>query len=221
LELQGAAEGVPMSQEKKPTQLDELKRKILDNRFMAVMILVGIMVVSLAAFTNAVSDIGDFFQSIFASKTPTATTVPVQYYAVFGLQFPEGAWRENETYSYSLELRECAEDNFTGSVVTFTVQRGLADRPFYLLRDGVFDRPDRNDARPANASPLYPSYAVIIIPKSAPEAAQQVVSACKAYINIQGAPQLALQPSGLEPILVLEDFNPDVFPDAGIDAVPK
>jgi hypothetical protein len=208
-----------MTNEKKPTRLDELKNWILNNRYLAIIILIGVVIISLASFTNALRDIWDFAKSVFTPPTPTpmATTVPVVYYALFGLQFPEGAWKEGATYRYSLEVRECEKDNFTGDLVTFTVQTGSADLPFYLLKDGVYDTPDRNSARPAKASPIQKSYAAVIIPKSSAEEAQRVAKTCQAFINLESGPQLALEPFGLGPVILLKNLDPAMFKEAEIE----
>ena len=199
-----------MPDQDKPDLVDAFKKSLKRNRLLATLVIVGVVVIALASFTNALQDLIGFFEDIVTPKTPT--TIPPVYYATFGNQFPEGAWKEGETYSYSLELRECGKDNFTGEVVTFQVQSGSADVPFYLLKDGIFDQADRNSARRVNASPTQPSYSVIVIPKASVEEAQQVLKTCKAYLNLTGGPALALEPFSQGPLLDIREIDMGKFP---------
>jgi len=139
-------------------------------------------------------------------RTPTLTTQPPTneppsvYYAAFGLEFVEGAWKDHRTYTFHLELAQCGADNFLGNTIPFDVSTGLADVPFYLLKDGVYDHPDRNIARPAHASSSQRSSAMVIVTRSTASQAQQILNECTAFISINNGALLSLDPYNEGPI---------------------
>lgn len=130
---------------------------------------------------------------------PLANLIPPFYYATFGLEFPEGAWIEGETYTYSLEVQECGQDNFEGQTIGFTVS-GFAGGSFFLLKDGLFDQPDRNMAEEAQASALQDSYAMIIFSKDTIEEAQRILDSCRAFLIVNNGPLVPLEPYYQGPI---------------------
>lgn len=136
--------------------------------------------------------------------TPTSS-VPTVYYAAFGLGFSEGAWQEGQTYDYFLELKSCDTDNFTGSPFKFGVDTA-SNVPFYLLKDGLYDHPDRNVARPTHASSSQKSYAIVILPKALLSEAEQALQRCTAFISINDGPRMLLEPLSQGPI---PGFGPD------------
>jgi hypothetical protein len=198
----------PPADDKKPTRVEQIITRLKNHPVIAVLVVIVIVVMGLAAFTNALTDIGDFIRAYFPNNASCQTSDSSFCYAAFGIQFPEGAWKEGATYGYSLEVRECEKDNFSGDMVTFTVQKGAMDAPFYLLKDGVFDTADRNAARPANASPTQKSYAVVLIPRSTADEVKKAQTTCKAFINFPKGPTLALDPSGQGLILSQAAFDP-------------
>jgi len=138
----------------------------------------------------------------YGTPTPQPPTnePPSVYYAAFGLEFVEGAWEESQIYTYHLEVKQCGTDNFAGNTIPFDVTTGLADVPFYLLKDGVYDHPDRNIARPAHASSSQRSYAMVILPRITALETEQILNECSAFISINNGALLSLDPYRQGPI---------------------